>query len=107
MKVIGPPCADWSYGFADAVHYIDSGPTEFAIISANSQTVAKLSTASKDIRAYGFVATEGRLTVKGTFVFSDAVDIVKLPTNSTSGRVQVPTVMKKQDPFHQIPDNSV
>jgi hypothetical protein len=63
--------------------------------NANSFPVAKFANASKDIRAYGSVATDGSLTVKGNSALFDAVAVEKSETDTTSGTVQVPTVVTK------------
>ena len=41
VRVICPPCADWTSGLANETHYIDTGPTKLAIRNATSQTVVE------------------------------------------------------------------
>ena len=95
VRVIGPPSAEWTSGLVGDTHYIDTGPTELTIRNASSLPVAKFTNASKDIRAYGSLTTDGGLTVKGSANFFDAVEIVKSDTDATSGLIQVPTVITK------------
>ncbi len=59
----------WISGLVGKPHHIDIGPTELTIRNANIQAVAKFANASEDFRAYGSVAAEGGLFVKGSVVF--------------------------------------